>query len=1239
MAARGALARILPAQQRPMTARQPKRRRLRIVVLVLVIGLFLIAVSPYAAAPLIEGLVEARLSESLHGRATIEHFSLGWPGKARIAGLHVVDEEGEPLATVQTARASVSPLRALSGSYDVDVAVEGFELHVRRGADGAWNVADLGGTGDEDEEEEGPSEVPNVRARISVLDGRVVLHAGEVPTRVEGIRLDAVVPSLSAPAELSFGLAVVGPDGPAGTLAGRARIAAAPGGSWRPTGTVNVRIQDLDLASFAPLVEESAPVRDLAGKLQAETDLTLRGLLDAEGWAELVVTDLTASGPREGVPPAQLDRVHVRADLVAQGSAGEQELSVDAGTLLQLDYRGRTERAGEATSIDGTLRLASAVAELASLSRGWVPLREGLELAGALAGRVEIDALVPDSGAPSAELDADLELHDLAATDAEGRALDPGSLANVTLSVAGRFDGAAERLSIPELAIVAGSVRVDGRADVAGWGEGSALAVRDTRFALEADLDRLADDAAAFFDLGENALGGKLSGEVTLAGEGGHAEASGRLTAQALRLSGAALGPDGIALRQLVLEARGSYDEASDTARIERWSAVGDFLDWAGSGSVTDVADAGRRTVTLSGAGRVDPSSLGTTLAGLLEGTRVAGDPLAGELDVAQTSDALALVMRWRGSRIAIARPDSPPLEQRDFALALDVQQRTSVTVLDVRELSYRSPTIEVTGRGAYDAEGPSELAFEAAGALERILTDFGLEEPTPGRSTSGALTVDARVSGTPEALAVDGSARIADFVLVVPDAEGGRARTIREPAIDVRLAATLSPRAETLALEALTFTSSFLHGTVTGAFSGLGALSRPRTAEVGDGDAAVPATSELVIERFHGDLRYVPDDLGAVLAPWLPGELSGREEQPIAFDFAGRTRDLALDSLLAGVEGTATIGVGRLRTPTVETWGTAALTVRDGRARARADLRANGGTVTVRSDLELAAARDAAPAEEPPASRLVLSADDVEARSGLAPLLSHLHPVFTSLRGLRDDEIGGLVSAALDVRYDGELTPEVLARGWEALPKERISGTGSFEVARASLANSDLLGKLLGALGVDTTKEFEIRPIEFTITRGRIAYARPWKWSIDGVPTSFTGTVGLDETLDLEWQLPITDKLVKQQPLLSSLQGQSFTLPIGGTITRPRLDFDDTLKELVSTAARTELTKNLGLGGGGGGRDDPAALMEQADALWDAGRKAEAARIYERIEDDFKVSLVYLLNRDRIKKRAKFKP
>jgi hypothetical protein len=92
----------------------------------------------------------------------------------------------------------------------------------------------------------------------------------------------------------------------------------------------------------------------------------------------------------------------------------------------------------------------------------------------------------------------------------------------------------------------------------------------------------------------------------------------------------------------------------------------------------------------------------------------------------------------------------------------------------------------------------------------------------------------------------------------------------------------------------------------------------------VGDGDAAVPAMRELVIERLHGDLRYVPDDLGAVLAPWLPGELSGREEQPIAFDFAGRTRDLALDSLLAGVEGTATIGVGRLRTPTVETWGTA---------------------------------------------------------------------------------------------------------------------------------------------------------------------------------------------------------------------------------------------------------------------------------------------------------------------------
>ena len=96
-------------------------------------------------------------------------------------------------------------------------------------------------------------------------------------------------------------------------------------------------------------------------------------------------------------------------------------------------------------------------------------------------------------------------------------------------------------------------------------------------------------------------------------------------------------------------------------------------------------------------------------------------------------------------------------------------------------------------------------------------------------------------------------------------------------------------------------------------------------------------------------------------------------------------------------------------------------------------------------------------------------------------------------------------------------------------------------------------------------------------------------------------------------------------------------------------------LADLAQRFATTELTERLGLGGvlggggggdgeeggeqGGGAKDDPAALLEQAQELWDAGEKAEAARLYQRLREEFKLSLVYLLNRDEIKDRAKWKP
>ena len=109
---------------------------------------------------------------------------------------------------------------------------------------------------------------------------------------------------------------------------------------------------------------------------------------------------------------------------------------------------------------------------------------------------------------------------------------------------------------------------------------------------------------------------------------------------------------------------------------------------------------------------------------------------------------------------------------------------------------------------------------------------------------------------------------------------------------------------------------------------------------------------------------------------------------------------------------------------------------------------------------------------------------------------------------------------------------------------------------------------------------------------------------------------------------------MAKKNSFLRPLEGTTLDVPIGGTILRPRIEFEGLLGDVAKNALKKELGDALGLGGGS---DDPGQLLKQADQLWDGGKKKEAAAVYQRIRKEFKLSLVYALNRDRIKERARY--
>jgi hypothetical protein len=249
-----------------------------------------------------------------------------------------------------------------------------------------------------------------------------------------------------------------------------------------------------------------------------------------------------------------------------------------------------------------------------------------------------------------------------------------------------------------------------------------------------------------------------------------------------------------------------------------------------------------------------------------------------------------------------------------------------------------------------------------------------------------------------------------------------------------------------------------------------------------------------------------------------------------------------------------------------------------------------------------------------------------MDARMG--PILELLHPAFSVASG----RLEGTADGSISLKHQGSL----LKPGDDAL--KGLSGRGRLEIRDCSLAGSNFLGDLLKALGTDK-REIRLNPVEFRVENGRIIYDQPWQWTIAGSDTTFTGAIGLDRALDLLWRVPVTDDLASRVPVLKSSRGKTIEAPIGGTVSRPKLDW----KGMVSQAAEDKIEEVAKKGLDdllGGGRDERKAqkLLEEADALHQQGRKADAAAKYRKIKDDHRKSRVYKDNKDRINARAEEK-
>lgn len=307
-----------------------------------------------------------------------------------------------------------------------------------------------------------------------------------------------------------------------------------------------------------------------------------------------------------------------------------------------------------------------------------------------------------------------------------------------------------------------------------------------------------------------------------------------------------------------------------------------------------------------------------------------------------------------------------------------------------------------------------------------------------------------------------------------------------------------------------------------------------------------------------------------------------------------------------------------------------------------------------------------------------LLTADGLAASAGLEPLLSRVHPVFAGAKAFDGANLDAAITTSVQVYYDAPLPIETLKGGWDKLDKSPFRGTGSLAVDEGLVKTSPFFGKLMTAFDRPVNPSFSLRPLGFNVQAGRVNYTDPWTWTIQGTETNFIGSVGLDQSIDLKWVVPIEGGLAQQNSVLRSLAGESFEVALGGTLTSPTFNLAGALTGLAQRAAQKSLQEEVAkqknklkesiekeIGGGledqaaeaiggilGGNVDeaggavkkaaerilgqsnDAQQLLDDADKLWDEGKNKEAAAIYSRIRKEFPLSPVYLFNKKRIKGR-----
>jgi hypothetical protein len=521
------------------------------------------------------------------------------------------------------------------------------------------------------------------------------------------------------------------------------------------------------------------------------------------------------------------------------------------------------------------------------------------------------------------------------------------------------------------------------------------------------------------------------------------------------------------------------------------------------------------------------------------EGGEISAEKINGSVDI--TSLAEEIRLKADGDITFSSGPDTLAATNVSADAAFEVQlSRNRITV--------RKATVETQAgdvvfsgvrvpdwRAAPDGmEGTLEATLELA-PLMSLLGDFSPFRYDGVLAGSLAAQADVELAGGKQQVSIAGS--IVDMVI------GSQTKTVEETN-PIVFKAECDIAEDLLTVTSAELSSSPLVLSVSGTYS--------------DWQGARELEAGGVMEC---DLARLSDMFEAVTGTKI--DAAGRRKEPFSVDMS--LRGDSWQRILSETEMSAALYVQRLTAAGITISGCRVpITISAGKLTAPVDATANGGRLVLNPTLDLTGP---VPVLTLPDNSTVLR--NAELTDEMADeLMSRIHPVFKG--SIIADGKVNLIVSNVRVPIHASATNDCTFEGKVFLKDVSLGSSGLFDDVIDTAATVGQLFKIRELREVDRLYTIGDQDFTFQCEAGRIS-AEDLRVGRGDFTAVFSGSIGLDQTLDYRASIPVTEKLVGEK-VAALLEGESASLPITGTLSDPEFDGEALGMDIVRLAARAKL-------------------------------------------------------------------